>query len=75
LETLTLQDLRMHHKVLVSDMSLYLRQHETGDVAAQQQQLNKIQAAMTDYMRLIGEVCIYNNALVTSLHLVSDRCS
>jgi hypothetical protein len=74
LETLTLQDLQTHYKSLVRDLSLCLMQLQTGGMAAQEQPLEKIQAALVDHMRLLAELCIANGALVTSLQLVSSAC-
>jgi hypothetical protein len=72
LESHTLQDLRAHYKAVVRDLSLYLMQHQTGGMAAQDQPLDKIQAALIDHLRYMAEQCIAQGSLVTAFQLVSD---
>jgi hypothetical protein len=69
-EAMTLDQLRAHYKALVRDLSLYLMQHQTGGMAADDQPLDKIQAALVDHLHLVAELCFAGGDLVMSLQLV-----
>ncbi|WIA10766.1 hypothetical protein OEZ85_010935 [Tetradesmus obliquus] len=69
LETVTLQELRSNYKALVCDLSLYLMQHQTGGMAAEDRPLDKLQAALIEHLRLMSEMCIANSSLVTACQL------
>jgi hypothetical protein len=72
METMTLQQLQAHYKSTVHDLSLYLVQHSAGGIARAEEPLTKIQAAMTEHLKLIVELCTCRSELVTALQLVSD---
>jgi hypothetical protein len=75
LETMTLDQLRSHYKALVRDLSLYLMQHQTGGMAADDQPLQKIQAVLVEHLYLMAEMCVARSDLVTALQLVRLGCA
>jgi hypothetical protein len=72
IETMTLQELQAHYKSTVHDLSLYLVQHSAGGIAGADEPHSKIQAVMTEHLKLIGQLCICRSELVTALQLVSN---
>jgi hypothetical protein len=78
IETMTLQELQAHYKSTVQDLSLYLVQHTAGGMSGTDEPLGKIQAAMTEHLKLIAQLCTARSELITALQLVSGdhvRCS
>jgi hypothetical protein len=71
LETKTLDELRSHYKALVRGLSLYLMQHQTGGMAADDRPLEKTQAVLEEHLYLMAEMCVGRSDLVTALQLVS----
>jgi hypothetical protein len=72
IEIMTLQELQAHYKSTVHDLSLYLVQHSAGGVAGADEPHSKIQAVMTEHLKLIGQLCTCRSELVTALQLVSN---
>jgi hypothetical protein len=71
-DAITIDQLRAHYKALVRDLSLYLMQHQTGGMAADDQPLDKIQVVLADHLHFMAEMCFSHSDLVTEMQLVSD---
>jgi hypothetical protein len=74
METMTLQELQAQYKSTVHDLSLYLLQHSAGSIAGTDEPHSKLQAVMTEHLKLIAQLCTCRSELLTALQLVSD-CS
>jgi hypothetical protein len=74
LEAMTLQELQAHYKATVHDLSLWLVQYTAGGIAGPTELEAKIQAALTEHLQLIGQLCTVRSELVTALQLVSSDC-
>ncbi|WIA10765.1 hypothetical protein OEZ85_010934 [Tetradesmus obliquus] len=64
------QELQALYKSTVHDLSLYLVQHSAGSVTGSTDEpLKKIQAAMTEHLKMIAQLCTARSELVTALLL------